>query len=157
DSGQSVSALTVSGATRPGIAMGTAAYMSPEQASGHPVDFRSDQFALGSILYEMATGRSAFRRATTAQTLAASIDVDPAALAAATPKPPSPVRWVIGRCLTKEREHRYAATRDLLRDLVNLRDHVTELSSGSGIGIGEPRRRPRWRRVALAAAALAGL
>jgi len=73
-SGQTASAMTVSAATRPGIALGTAAYMSPEQASGHPVDFRSDQFALGSMLYEMATGGPAFKRATMAQTMAAIID-----------------------------------------------------------------------------------
>src|SRR5262249_14675510 len=119
DSGQSASALTISAGTRPGIAMGTAAYMSPEQASGHPVDFRSDQFSLGSMLYEVAAGRPAFKRATMAQTLAAISDEEPEPLAAAAPRVPAPVRWVIERCLAKEPEHRYAATRDLVGELTN--------------------------------------
>jgi serine/threonine protein kinase len=59
--------------TQPGTVMGTIGYMSPEQASGKPVDFRSDQFSLGSILYELATGNRAFQRDTSAETLTAII------------------------------------------------------------------------------------
>ncbi len=65
--------------TQPGTVMGTAGYMSPEQASGQPVDFRSDQFTLGSILYEMATGQRAFQRKTGAETLVAIIREEPRA------------------------------------------------------------------------------
>ena len=157
DSGQTESAMTVSAVTRPGLAMGTAAYMSPEQASGHPVDFRSDQFAFGSMLYEMATGRPAFRRPTAAQTLAAIIEDEPEPMS---PGAPAPLRWIVARCMAKEPENRYAATRDLVRDLSTLRDHVSELSSSTAIAIEEPRRRPRWRAIAFAvagAAALAGM
>jgi serine/threonine protein kinase len=157
DSGQTASELTVSAVTRPGIAMGTAGYMSPEQASGHPVDFRSDQFSFGSMLYEMATGRPAFKRATTAQTLAAIIDEDPEPMPAIVPGTPAPLRWVVERCLAKEPEARYAATRDLVRELSTLRDHLSELSSGSGIGIETVRPRKRWRALALSAALLCGL
>ena len=63
--------------TQPGTVMGTVGYMSPEQASGKPADFRSDQFALGSILYEMATGKRAFQRNTGAETLTAIIRTSP--------------------------------------------------------------------------------
>ena len=63
--------------TQPGTVMGTVGYMSPEQASGQPVDFRSDQFSLGSILYEMATGKRAFQRKTGAETLVAIIREEP--------------------------------------------------------------------------------
>jgi serine/threonine protein kinase len=160
DSGQTESGMTVSAVTRPGLAIGTAGYMSPEQASGHPVDFRSDQFSFGSMLYEMATGRPAFKRPTTAQTLAAIIEEEPEPMATVAAATPAPLRWIVARCMAKEPESRYAATRDLVRDLTTLRDHVSELSSSSAIAIEEPRRRPRWRGIAFVlagAAALAGM
>jgi serine/threonine protein kinase len=109
DSGQSTPASTVSAATRPGIAMGTVSYMSPEQASGHPVDFRSDQFSFGSMLYEMAAGKPAFKSPTTVQTLAAIIDEEPEAIGSLAPRTPAPLRWVIERCLAKEPKGRYAS------------------------------------------------
>jgi len=160
DSGQTGSAMTVSAGTRPGIAMGTAAYMSPEQAGGHPVDFRSDQFSLGTVLYEMGTGRSAFKRGTLAQTLAAIIDEEPEPLSAAAPRLPAPVRWVIERCLAKEPAHRYAATRDLARDLAMLRERLSEASGSLALAEAPPRRRQVARvgwAAAILAVALAGL
>ena len=78
--------------------MGTAGYMSPEQASGQPVDFHSDQFTLGAILYEMATGKRAFQRKTGAETLVAIIREEPEPLAQLAPKAPAPVRWIVERC-----------------------------------------------------------
>jgi hypothetical protein len=153
DSGHSEPSSTVSAATRPGIAMGTVGYMSPEQASGHPVDFRSDQFALGSILYEMAAGKPAFKRATTPQTLAAIIEDEPEPIGVAAPRTPAPLRWVIGRCLAKEPKARYASTEDLARELSDLRDHISDLSSGSGIAVEEPRRRRRFGLLGVVAAA----
>ncbi len=100
--GQQTQAPTVSGATEPGIVMGTVGYMSPEQALGRELDFRSDQFALGSILYEMATGRRAFARPSAPQTLAAIIQEEPEPIAAVNAKIPAPVRWIVERCIAKE-------------------------------------------------------
>ena len=95
DTGQAVEVQTVSAGTTPGIVMGTVAYMSPEQASGHPVDFRSDQFAFGSMLHEMATGKQPFRRASAVQTLAAIVQDDPEPIATSASK--------IGRASCRER------------------------------------------------------
>jgi Tol biopolymer transport system component len=113
-------------ATRPGMVMGTAGYMSPEQAAGRPVDFRSDQFSFGSILYEMATGRRAFERGTTAETLTAIIREEPEPVSQSNAKVPAPVRWIIERCLSKDPEDRYGTTKDLARELGQVRDHLSE-------------------------------
>jgi Tol biopolymer transport system component len=113
--------------THPGVVLGTVGYMSPEQASGRPVDFRSDQFSLGSILYEMVTGKRAFSRGTTAESLVAVIREEPEPIGSLVPQVPVSVRWVIERCLAKDPEERYASTRDLARDLTHLRDHLSEV------------------------------
>ena len=101
--------------------------MSPEQAAGRPVDFRSDQFSLGSILYEMATGKRAFQRGTTAETLTAIIREEAEPVAQLNPGVPAPLRWIVERCLAKDPEERYASTRDLARDLKSVRDHLSEV------------------------------
>src|SRR6185369_2039632 len=117
--------------TTAGTVLGTVAYMSPEQASGETVDYRSDQFSLGSMLYEMTTGKRAFQRKTAAETMSAIIREDPEPAGTVRPDLPLPVRWVLERCLAKDREERYASTKDLARDLAGLRDHLWEASSGS--------------------------
>jgi Tol biopolymer transport system component len=129
--------------TTPGTVMGTVGYMSPEQASGRPVDFRSDQFAFGSILYEMATGQRAFQKKTGAETLAAIIRDEPEPVAQANPRIPAPLRWIVERCLAKEPEERYASTRDLARDLKSVREHLGEVttSASGGTAVVEPSRR----------------
>ena len=146
--------------TEPGTVMGTAGYMSPEQASGQPVDYRSDQFSLGAILYEIATGRRAFQRRTGAETLVAIMREEPEPLSQAAPKAPAPVRWIIERCLAKDPEERYASTKDLARDLKNLRDHLTEGSASGALETAEPakaRRRGWLLPAALALVVGAGL
>jgi Tol biopolymer transport system component len=140
DGGELTQGPTVSGGTSPGIVMGTIGYMSPEQASGHPVDFRSDQFSFGSLLYEMATGKAPFRRATAAQTLAAIIQDEPESVSVVNPTIPPPLRWILERCLAKDPRERYASTDDLARDLANVRDHLSEVS-GSGATVAMPARR----------------
>jgi Tol biopolymer transport system component len=146
-------APTVSGGTAPGIVMGTVAYMSPEQARGKPFDFRSDQFALGSVLYEMATGKSAFARESGPETMAAVIRDEPEPLGTIAPKTPAPLRWMIERCLGKEPHERYGSTSDLARDLATLRDHLTEATSSSAMaGLEAPHSRPGARAGYLLAA-----
>jgi Tol biopolymer transport system component len=143
---------TAASATQAGTVMGTVGYMSPEQASGKPVDFRSDQFALGSILYEMATGKRAFQRGTHAETLTAIIREEPQPIAQSGSAVPAPFRWIVERCLQKDPEERYASTRDLARDLKSVRDHLSEASlTGEAVSPHAPRTRR------LGAAALVGL
>jgi Tol biopolymer transport system component len=146
---------TVTRGTEPGVVMGTVGYMSPEQAAGQAVDFRSDQFSLGSILYEMATGRRAFERPTAVQTLAMIIQDDPAPVGSLNPKAPANLVWIVERCLAKDPEERYGSTKDLARDLAALRDHASGISV-SGVVQPAPRRfRPS--RALLAASVAAGV
>ena len=142
--------------TEPGTVMGTAGYMSPEQASGQAVDFRSDQFTLGAILYEMATGKRAFQRKTGAETLVAIIREEPQPLGQLAPKAPAPVRWIVERLLAKDPEERYASTKDLARDLKSVRDHLSETSVSGGLEAAEPAkaRRRGWALPATAALAV---
>ncbi len=124
-------AATVIDDTSPGLVLGTVGYMSPEQAAGKAVDFRADQFALGAMLYEMAAGTRPFARPTAAETLAAVIREEAPPLRTLAPQTPLPLQWVIDRCLAKDPDERYGSTRDLARDLVNLRDHLSDGSAGS--------------------------
>ncbi len=142
--------------TEPGTVMGTVGYMSPEQAAGQPVDFRSDQFSFGSILYEMATGERAFQRKTGVETLAAILREEPKAIAELNPAAPAPLRWTIERCLAKEPDERYASTKDLARDLKSIRDHLSE-ASGATLTTTPARSRRGWILPAAAALALGAL
>jgi Tol biopolymer transport system component len=146
--------------TQAGSVMGTVGYMSPEQASGRPVDFRSDQFSLGSILYEMATSKRAFQRPTGAQTMAAIIQDEPESVAQVSPKTAPPFRWIVERCLAKDPEERYASTRDLARDLKSVREHLAEVTtsaSGAAAVVEPARRRSRALPIAAVVAVLAAL
>jgi Tol biopolymer transport system component len=153
--------------TQPGVVVGTVSYMSPEQASGEPLDFRSDQFSFGSILYEMCTGKRAFQRRTAVDTLAAILNEEPEPIASINAQVPAPLRWIVERCHAKDPRERYVATEDLARDLSSLRDHISEGLSVSGVmpaaskagGIGARGRR-LWLLmggVALATAVVCGL
>ncbi len=135
--------------TSPGVVLGTVGYMSPEQAGGHPVDFRSDQFSFGSILYEMATGKRAFQKSTAVDTLSAILHEEQKPVAEINPQAPAPLRWIVERCLAKEPEGRYGVTRDLARELATVRDHLSEASL-TGVALAAvPARFPAPLRVAV--------
>lgn len=109
--------------TREGAILGTAPYMSPEQARGEAVDFRSDQFSLGSILYEMATGRKAFQRDTVVQTLSAIIEHEPAPMLATNlGTASSHLRSIVERCMAKNPAGRYDFTRDIALEVRHFSD-----------------------------------
>ena len=145
--------------TQPGILLGTVGYMSPEQAMGKTLDFRSDQFSLGAILYEMATGDRAFRRGSVPETLAAIIRDEPEPIVDLRTDAPRPLVWIIERCLEKDPEERYASTRDLARDLTRLSAHLSEAGSGPERAtlVPVPRRRRREAVAWTAAVAFAVL
>jgi serine/threonine-protein kinase len=130
-------------ATTPGMVIGTVGYMSPEQVRGLPVDHRSDIFSFGAVLLEMVTGRRAFERETSADTLAAILDEEPRA--AAPPDAPAAARalHVARRCLEKSPQARFQSCRDLA---LVLSDDLAEIT---------PRRTaPAARRVVIAALTL---
>jgi predicted ATPase/serine/threonine protein kinase len=112
--------------TPAGLVLGTVGYMSPEQVSGTGLDFRSDQFSLGLVLYEMVTGRRAFQRNTAAETLVAVLREPAEPIAGQSRDAPAPLCWLIERCMAKEPEKRYVSTRELARELTAIRDRFSE-------------------------------
>ncbi|TAN22265.1 MAG: serine/threonine protein kinase [Acidobacteria bacterium] len=138
--GAGVSALadpeapTIAAATTPGAVLGTVGYMAPEQARGEATDARSDIFSLGTVLYEMASGRRAFKRATGVETLTAILNDEPPELGSSDRELPPALTRIIERCLEKAPERRLQSAQDLAFALEN----ATE--QGSGIrdqGAGE--------------------
>lgn len=118
-----------SGGTMPGLVVGTASYMSPEQARGEEIDHRSDQFSLALVLYEMLAGRKAFEAGSVVQTLTAIIETEPPPLSSVAPQVPAPLRWLVERGLDKEASGRWDSTRDLARELRMLQGRFPELST----------------------------
>jgi predicted ATPase len=113
--------------TQAGAILGTLGYMSPEQACGGALDFRSDQFSFGLVLYEMLTGKRPFKRGSAAETLAATIYEQAEPISSLNPEVPPPFCWVVERCLAKEPDKRYFSTLDLVRDLGAIRDRLSDL------------------------------
>ena len=115
--------------TKSGVVLGTAAYMSPEQARGQEADYRSDQFSFGLIVYEMLEGKQAFARDSSVETMAAIVRDEAEPLKV---KVPVPLKWLVERCLEKDPTRRFDSSRDLYQQLRVLRDHFSEAFS-SGI------------------------
>jgi len=138
--------------TSEGAVLGTASYMSPEQALGKEVDYRSDQFSFGLILHEMAAGKRAFARSSSVETMAAIVRDEPPPIEE---KLPAPLKWTINRCLAKDPRQRYESTRDLYGDLKSLRDHLSEAYSSNDAIAPVPSKQPprRWQLLTIGAAA----
>jgi serine/threonine-protein kinase len=115
--------------TNPGTILGTVGYMSPEQATGKPLDFRSDQFAFGAILYELSTGKPAFEADNAIDTLSAILHEEPPPIAKFNGQAPQPFCWIVERLLSKDVNERYSSTRDLARDLRNIRDRFATMTT----------------------------
>jgi len=111
--GSAVAVLT----TEPGMVRGTARYMSPEQSRGVVVDARSDIFSLGSVIYEMVTGKVAFEGETPSDVMAEILKTEPRPPAEFVPNVPPEIERVIGKALRKDREERYQSVAELLVDL----------------------------------------
>jgi serine/threonine-protein kinase len=140
-------------ATQAGTIMGTAAYMSPEQAKGLPADRRSDVFSFGVVLYEMLTGRQPFHGETAAEVMA-SVMIHDADLAALPSTIPPRLREIITRCLEKQPRQRWQAMGDLRVELEALRAAPLPSAPSAATAIPAPARASLWKHVAPIVAAV---
>jgi serine/threonine protein kinase len=143
--------------TNPGTVLGTVGYMSPEQVRGQAADHRSDQFSLGVILYEMATGTRPFSAESSVETMSAILTAEPKPI---DPGIPTPLRWTVARCLEKDPGARYESTRDLYHDLRGQQEHLsdvftsTEAAPAAEAAAAAAEHRSWWPKAAIAAATL---
>lgn len=107
--------------TDPGTVMGTAAYMSPEQARGQKVDARTDIFSLGVVIYEMIAGRAPFEGETASHVIVSILEKEPPPLMRSSPDTPSELERIVTKALAKDKEERYQTVKDLLIDLKRLK------------------------------------
>jgi serine/threonine protein kinase/Tol biopolymer transport system component len=154
-SGEEETVLTLEPLTGGGAALGTVAYMSPEQARAKELDNRTDLFSFGAVLYEMATGKQPFRGESEATIYEAILNRDPVPPATLNKEVPAKLEEIIHKALEKDRDLRYQHASDMRTDLKRLQRH-TESANHVPIAQEEPRRpeTPHLRRVRLAVGAL---
>jgi TolB-like protein/Tfp pilus assembly protein PilF len=115
--------------TRPGLVIGTAQYMSPEQTRGQAADARSDIWSLGVVLYEMVGGNPPFSGATPSDCIASILKTEPPPLSCALPDVPIKLQSIVHKALRKNRDERYQTTREMLADLRDLKAELERESS----------------------------
>jgi len=137
--------------TMPGHVVGTIGYMSPEQVRGQTADARSDIFAAGAVVYEMLTGKRAFQKETSAETMSAILNEDPPAISQETPNLPPGLQRIVSRCLSKSPEQRIQHAADLAFALEALSDS----SSAGMVAVEEQTSAKRWMWIAGGVAVIA--
>jgi Tol biopolymer transport system component/predicted Ser/Thr protein kinase len=151
DGGEGLTSLpTQQNLTQEGTILGTFQYMAPEQLEGKDADARTDIFALGATLYEMATGKKAFAASSQASLITAIMSSDPAPISSVQPMSPPVLDRIVRTCLAKDPEDRWQSARDVASQLQWIRE-----GSGAGAAVGARPRRARRQTVAWAVAALA--
>ena len=131
------------GMTRDGVILGTAAYMSPEQAKGKPVDKRADVFAFGCVLYELLAGKKAFAGETITETIAKVLESEPQW--EALPKnTPWPIRTLLRRCMEKDPNDRFHHVADVR---IEIKEALKESATAPPIGVTSAVQPAKWRRV----------
>jgi len=147
--GEKTNAPTSSGHTEPGTVMGTMGYMSPEQLRGLPVDHRSDIFSFGAILYELLSGRKAFKRDTASDTIAAVLKEEPPELTQTGRNISPALDHIVHHCLEKDREDRFQSAKDVAFALSEASSPTTTVTSGVHV---VPPEKPGGKRWMIAAA-----
>ncbi|CAN5641441.1 hypothetical protein BH24ACI3_BH24ACI3_03320 [soil metagenome] len=134
-------AETIAHRTNPGMILGTASYMSPEQARALEIDGRSDIFSLGTVLYQMLTGRMPFYGENYVDVIGMILHKEPIPITELSPEVPHSVEALVRKCLRKNRDERFQTVRELLADLKDLRTELSlEIGSGQRNGFSDPGR-----------------
>src|SRR5262249_11809105 len=141
--------------TAAGAILGTFQYMAPEQVEGKEADARSDLFALGAVIYEMATGKKAFEGGSQASLIAARLDREPPPMSSLQPLTPKLLERVVRQCLAKAPEQRWQSARDLATELKWIADGASDVEVRRAAGPASPAREAIVRAAFLMAGALA--